>query len=94
MSEPVADTPVKSPPSRVDQTKSFLGDLARPFALISVSGSCAAGLLMTAVTADKLGLALTAMAAMYGAKAWENRGNAKSGADVEVAKANAGTAST
>lgn len=89
-----ADTPIAKPTfpraSRVDQVKGFIGDLARPFALISVSGSCAAGLLEGSVTADKLGLALTAMAAMYGAKAWEAHGVAKAGADVEMAKANAG----
>lgn len=91
----VTDTPIASPgyppASAADQTKGFIGDLARPFALIALSGSCAAGLLLANVTADKLGLALTAMAAMYGAKAWETRAVAKSGADVEMAKAAAGS---
>ena len=63
------------------------GDLARPFALYSLAGSCAFGLLSKAVTVDKLGLALTALGAMYGAKAFEAHGVTKANAAVEIAKA-------
>jgi hypothetical protein len=85
------DTPVRLDtfprPSRMDQIKALIGDLARPFALIALGGSCAVGLHNGSVTADKLGLALAALGAMYGAKSWEASTAAKATATIEVAKA-------
>lgn len=76
-------------PTRFDQIKGLIGDLARPFALIALGASCAVGLHNGTVTADKLGLALAALGAMYGAKSWETSTAAKASATIEVAKANA-----
>lgn len=81
------DTPVPTfPRSRLDDVKSLIGDLARPFALISLSLTSAIAVLHPGVTPEKLGVALAALAAMYGAKAWEAHGVAKAQASVETAK--------
>lgn len=86
----MTDTPIEPrhfpPPLAADQVKGFIGDLARPLAIIIMSGCCGAGLLLQAVASDKLGLALTALGAMYGAKAYENAASSKQSANVEVAK--------
>ena len=66
------------------------GELARPFALYAIAGSCAWGVVSAGVAADKLGLALAALGAMYGAKAYEAHGAVKANAAVEIAKAGAG----
>ena len=63
------------------------GDLARPFALYALAGACSAGLLIEKVGADKLGLGLAALGAMYGAKAYEAHAATKANAAVEIAKA-------
>lgn len=92
----MTDTPIEPrsfpPPSRADQVKAFIGDLARPFALIVLAIACAVGLLMVGVPSDKLGLALTALGAMYGAKSWEVASSAKQSVAVGVAQANASAA--
>lgn len=92
----MTDTPIEPrsfpPPSHVDQVKGLLGDLARPFAIIVMAGACAWGLLQESVPSDKLGLALTALGAMYGAKALENAASAKQSVAVGVAQANASAA--
>lgn len=85
----ITDTPIDQPPHAADLTKAFIGDLARPFALIALALSCAVCLAVPYVGADKLGLALTALGAMYGAKAWENASAARSAQAPAVAQANA-----
>lgn len=89
----MTDTPIEPrsypPPSRMDAVKGLIGDLARPFALVSVAASCAICLALPTVGADKLGLALAALGAMYGAKAWEVASSAKQSVAVGVAQANA-----
>lgn len=73
----------------LDAFKGFVADLARPFAIWSLASGCTAGLLIATVTSDKLGLALTALGLMYGAKAAENYGAAKQNATIQVAQAQA-----
>ena len=74
----------------LDQIKSAIGDLGRPFCLYALAGSSAWGLLAGNVSADKLGLALAAVGAMYGAKAYEAHAATKANAAVEIAKAAGG----
>lgn len=77
-------------PSHAEQAKVFLGDLARPFAIYSISGATAWAII-TCAAADKIGAAGLIVAALFGAKAYENQQQAKAGASVEIAKAQAGT---
>jgi hypothetical protein len=86
----VTDTPATTkPPSRVDQIKGFVGDLARPFAIYTIAGSTAAAIIMESVGADKLTAAGLIIGALYGAKTVENNTSAKQAASVEIAKATA-----
>lgn len=101
MAEPVSnnggavttDTPVSTqPPSKLDKIKSFIGDLARPFAIISTSASAAVSVIMIAKRVDGFegGAAFIAavfagVAALYGAKAWEVGTQAKQAANVAIA---------
>lgn len=96
---PVTDTPV-APASRPpvpwpDQVKSFVGDLARPFAIIWTSG--AAGIAIVELAKPGINLieaavyitaVLAGVAALYGAKAWENARAGKQSAEVAIAQAN------
>lgn len=79
MSEaPLADTPTPQPPSRLDAVKGFIGDLARPFAIISTSGSAAYATGVIAHRVDSfegaaifIGAVYAGLAGLYGFKAWE-----------------------
>lgn len=91
---PVADTPVRAPPSRAEVVKSFIGDLARPFAIIVTSAATAAATVIVALKVDSFDSAAIFIAAvyagvgaLYGAKAWEAVQTTKQGASVEIAKA-------
>lgn len=88
---PPTDTPTVvtvPPPSRMEQIKAMIGDLARPFAIYSISAATAWSII-AGQTADKIGAAGLIVAALFGAKAYENQQQTKSAAQVEVAKANA-----
>lgn len=71
----------------------FMGEAARPFAIISTSASAAAAVVVIAwrVTSYAEGAAFIAavfvgVGALYGAKAWENARNRRSEAEVEIAR--------
>jgi hypothetical protein len=90
----VADTPVPQPPTTSDRVKAFIGDLARPFAIIVTSFSAAWATVVVAykVTSGEggalvLGAAYAGVAGLYGWKAWESNTQAKQTAQVEIAKA-------
>lgn len=87
---PVA--PTIPPVSRGEQVKSFIGDLARPFAIYSISVATAWSII-SGSTSDKVGAAGLILSVLFGAKAFEAQQQAKAGASVEIAKANAGSAS-
>jgi len=97
------DTPIAPkgfpPPSRADQVKSFIGDLARPFAIYVTSGAAA---LATGTIAFKnddgfsaaaifIGAVYAGVGALYGAKAWEVAKGKTADAEVAKAQASAGT---
>lgn len=90
----MTDTPVTNPPSRLDAVKSFVGDLARPFAIIVTSASAATATVVVSFKVDGfdgaaifIGAVFAGVGALYGAKAWENTRTGRQAADVEIAKA-------
>lgn len=90
------DTPIPQPPSKLEQAKGFIGDLARPFSIISTSGAAAWA---TVAIVDKvkdpsfegaaiyIGAVFAGLAALYGFKAWESVKAGGQVADVKVARA-------
>lgn len=90
----MTDTPPAAPsfppPPWPEQLKAFIGDLARPYSIYAVA-SATAYAIATAAGSDKVGAAGLILAALYGAKTYERREEAKAGASVEIAKANAAT---
>lgn len=92
------DTPVVTrevpPVPRSEMIKAFIGDLARPFAIIATSYAAARA---TIILAHKVGTLTEAaiyiaavfagVGALYGAKAWENARAGKHDADVRIAAA-------
>jgi hypothetical protein len=82
--------------TRTEVVKSFIADLARPFAIITTSGSAAWATVTIANRVDGFESAALYIAAvyaglggLYGFKSWEKRGEAKSAATVEVVRAQA-----
>lgn len=73
----------------IEAIKGVVADLARPAAIWIMAGACGWGLLAVSVPSDKLGLALTALGAMYAAKAAENASAGRHAASVQVAQAQA-----
>lgn len=72
----------------------FIGNIARPFAIISTSFAASVSCIIVAVKAENGNDGATAMwaigalvAGVYGFKAWEQRGAAKSDAEVKIAEA-------
>lgn len=93
----MSDTPVLPqswpPPSRLDQIKAFVGDLARPFAIISTSYAASHATIVIAYKVGSfseaaifIGAVFAGVGALYGAKAWEVARTGKQAADVEIAK--------
>lgn len=97
----MSDTPVLPqsypPPSRLDQIKAFVGDLARPFAIIASNGAASIAIVKIAWTiAEKssswegaavfVGAAGAYAGAMFGAKAWEVARTGKQATELEIAK--------
>lgn len=91
----MTDTPpISHPPSRMDQIKAFIGDLARPFAIISTSYAAAHATIVIAHkvntfegAATFIGAVFLGLGGLYGAKAWEVAKTGKQAAEVEIAKA-------
>jgi len=92
-------TPVEVPPVPTsERVKAFIGDLARPFAIIATSYAAAHA---TVVIASKVengndgaifaGAYFLGVATLYGAKAIEAINTARARRDVDVAQVNAGT---
>lgn len=92
----MSDTPVQPPPARFERVVSALGNLARPYVLYAASTSSA----IATVSIVWMRLDLVAGAAfitatwagvgvLYGAKALEERGKAKSEAQVKIAETHA-----
>jgi hypothetical protein len=86
---PVADTPVRAPPSRADVVKGFIGDLARPFAIWATASTTAWAIVDPRVDAGKLTAAGLILTALYAGKVIENQTQARQAASVEIAKAQA-----
>jgi hypothetical protein len=93
---PVVTVP---PPSRLEQLKSFLGDLARPFAIVATSLAASIAIVVIAVRVHTfeggalfIAAVFTGVGSLYGAKAWENATAGRHAAQVEIAKTQAGAA--
>ncbi|HYE46209.1 MAG TPA: hypothetical protein VEA44_10605 [Caulobacter sp.] len=90
----MTDTPpITTPPSRLDQIKAFIGDLARPFAIIISSAGGAWASVVAAYRVDNgndgallLGAIFAGISAIYIGKAWEVAKTGKHSAQVEIAK--------
>lgn len=82
-------------PSRLDQVKGFIGDLARPWAIICTSTAASVATVIALVKAGPdpaalailMGAVFTGVVGLYTAKSWEQAQAAKQAANVEVAKA-------
>ena len=97
------DTPIAAPttppPSTLDEIKGFVGDLARPFAIIVTSASASTATVIIALNnkdgfsaaAIFIGAVFTGVVGLFGAKAWENAQQAKQTANVAVAQAQSTT---
>lgn len=89
------DTPVQPRAARFERVVAALGNLARPFVLYAAGGSSAVATIMVVIKEMDLiaGAAFITAAwggtgLLYGAKAIEERGKAKSEAAVAIAQAN------
>lgn len=78
----------------MDAFAEFLGKIARPLSIISTSLAASVSCIIVAIKAENGNDGATAMwaigalvAGVYGFKAWEQRGAAKSDADVKIAEA-------
>jgi len=96
------DTPVPQPPSRLEAAKGFVGDLARPFSIVSTSLSASIVPVIVAARVDPTDLDLLGAAAfvaaiygglgaLYWGKSWEQAATTRAQANAEVAKAQAAT---
>jgi hypothetical protein len=91
---PVADTPpTAQPATHLDRVKGFIGDLARPFAIISTSLAASIATVIVAHKVDDfdgaaifIGAVFAGVGALYGAKSWEVAKASKHAAEIEVAK--------
>jgi hypothetical protein len=98
----VTDTPLNSretPPVAVsERVKGFIGDLARPFAIIATSYAAAHATIVISSKVENgndgaifAGAYFLGVATLYGAKAVEAINTARARRDVDVATVNAGT---
>lgn len=98
----MTDTPptaqLSRPPPGAEQIKTFVGDLARPFAIISTSSAAAWATIEIAHEIAKransfeaaaifIGAVYAGVGGLYGLKAWEKTTETKASGAVEVAKA-------
>lgn len=89
----MTDTPVTYPVSRLERVKAFIGDLARPFAIIATSAAASIATVIVSTRTENgndgailIGAIFVGVAALYGAKSWEVAKTSKQAADVEIAK--------
>lgn len=89
----VTDTPPIQPVNRLERIKVFIGDLARPFAIISTSLAASWASIVTAYrvsdgsdAAVLMGAIFAGVSALYLGKAWEVAKVAKSDAEVKIAE--------
>jgi hypothetical protein len=90
--------PREVPPiSRLEATKSFIGDLARPFAIISTAFAASWATIVISYRVENgndgailAGAYFLGVGTLYGAKAVEAINTARARRDVDVAQANAG----
>ena len=90
----MTDTPVHYPRTRFDKIKSFIGDLARPFAIISTSFAASWASIVAAYRIENgndgailLGAIYAGVGALYIGKSWELAKAAKADAEIKVAEA-------
>lgn len=91
----MTDTPISAyPPSKLDIIKTFIGDLARPFAIYATSLAAGVGIVRVAWVVENgndgaiyLGAVAVLVGGIYGFKSWENAKTGKQTAEVEIAKA-------
>lgn len=87
-------TPITAPPvSRLDRFKAFVGDLARPWAIVSISSATAAAIVIAALRCEDgtqggivIGAAGLIVGGMYGFKEWGNTVSGKQAANVAIAQ--------
>ena len=93
----MTDTPPAIfPVDRLERIKTFIGDLARPFAIIVTSGGAAWATVVVAYRVENgndgailMGAIFAGVGALYIGKAWEAVKTKQSDATVEVAKVEA-----
>jgi hypothetical protein len=90
----MTDTPVRPPATRLERVKSFIGDLARPFAIIATSFAASWATIVIAYRVENgndgaifIGGVFAGVGALYIGKAWEVAKTGKQTAEVEIAKA-------
>lgn len=88
--------PLTSPPSDMDRWQAFIGELARPFAIISTSLAASVSMVVIAVRVPTPDFSTGAIyiaavgafvGGIYAGKSWEIIKTGKHAADVEIAKA-------
>ena len=90
----MTDTPPTIfPVDRLERIKTFIGDLARPFAIIVTSGAAAWATVVVAYRVENgndgailMGAIFAGVGAIYIGKAWEVAKTTKQSAEVEIAK--------
>lgn len=90
----MTDTPpITHPPSKLDVAKAFIGDLARPFAIISTSACASAAMVIMSLKVENgndgsilMGAIGVLSGGIFLGKAWEVTKTGKQAADVEIAK--------
>lgn len=79
--------PILTTMSGWEKAKCFIGDLARPFAIIVIAAATASAIVAPMITTDKLTAAGLILAALFGAKTYEVQQAGKQTRDVAVAQA-------
>lgn len=90
----MTDTPIQPPATRLERVKSFIGDLARPFAIIATSFAASWATIVIAYRVENgndgaifIGGVFAGVGALYIGKAWEVAKTGKQSAEVEIARA-------
>lgn len=90
----MTDTPIQPPATRLERVKSFIGDLARPFAIIATSFAASWATIVIAYRVENgndgaifIGGVFAGVGALYIGKAWEVAKTGKQSAEIEIAKA-------
>jgi hypothetical protein len=89
--------PVASPPvARSEQIKAFIGDLARPFAIIATSFAASWATITVSYRVSDgndgaifIGAVYAGVGALYGFKAWERRKESEKAAEIAIAQTGA-----